>query len=205
MKVLLFGFEPFLGFDENPSKRVVEALDGKTVNGSEIVGLILPVEYGRVESLLATKISELGPGLVLGTGLHPGLPKLGITKLAANFKFSSERDTVGESPKGERIAEGEPDGIFMSIDSEGLVARLNEAGIPAVLLLASSDAYLCNLSMFAVARQSKSANPSFGCGFIHLPFTEDFVSKNPMRNAASMSFATMAKGVEAAIGYCTGA
>ncbi len=91
----------------------------------------------------------------------------------------------------------------MSIDSVGLVAHLNKIGVPTMLQLAPADAYLCNHSMFVTAVQSRKAG--FGCGFIHLPFTEDFVSKNPAMTAASMDFATMLKGVEAAIGYCAAA
>jgi pyroglutamyl-peptidase len=202
VKTLLFGFEPFLGFDENPSERIVAALQGKKVGDNEIFGLVLPVEYGRAGSLLTERVNEVKPDLVIGTGLHPGAPRLEIMKLAANLKSSSEKDNAGGVGGGGRIGEGEPDGIFMSIDAEGLVAHLNSEGVPAMLQLAG-DAYICNFSMFVMAELSKKAG--FGCGFIHLPLTEDFVSKNPARNAASMSFATMLRGVEAAITYCAGA
>ncbi len=84
----MYGFEPFLGLGENPSERVVRALDGKTLGGNEVYGLVLPVAYGRAGALLSARIRELRPGLVLGTGLYQGSPKLGVTKLAANFKFA---------------------------------------------------------------------------------------------------------------------
>jgi len=203
LKVLLYGFGPFLDLKENPSERVVRALDGKKVKGNEVVGIVLPVEYGRAASLLSAKMREIGPGLVLGTGAYRSFPKLGVTKLAANFKFTLEKDNAGESPKGERIVEGGPDGIFMNIDSEGLVAHLNAAGVPAMLILSAPDAYVCNLSMFVVAAQSRK--DGFRCGFIHLPLTEEFVSKNPSIVSASMGLSTMLRGVEAAIGYCAAA
>ncbi len=150
-------------------------------------------------TLLSARINGLKPDIVLGTGLYRSLPKMGVTKLAANFKFTTEKDNAGASPKGGRMDENEPDGIFISIDSEGLGGE----GVPAMLLLSAPDAYLCNLSMFVAAERSKKEG--FACGFIHLPLTEEFLSKNPKLTFPGMSFATMLKGIEAAVGYCAAA
>ncbi|MGD1055485.1 MAG: pyrrolidone-carboxylate peptidase, partial [Nitrososphaerales archaeon] len=45
MTVVLFGFGPFLEFDENPSDLVVKRLHGRTIAGHTVVGRTLPVDY----------------------------------------------------------------------------------------------------------------------------------------------------------------
>ena len=199
MKILLYGFEPFLDLKDNPSEQVVKSLAGKRIMGDGIDTLILPVEYSSIEKLLLSKIRQTKPALVLGLGLYQGLPKLGVTKTALNFRFAQAKDNAGKALQG-RIDGKAPDGMFMSAPSEGIVEYLNCKGVPAMLMMAPADSYACNLSMFVTARESKRTD--FACGFIHLPFSEEFIAKNPSRNAASMSLATMTKGVELAIRYC---
>lgn len=199
MSVLLYGFEPFLDLKENPSEQIVRSLSGKEILGNKIETLVLPVESVGIENALISEIKKARPDLVMGLGLYQGLPKLGVTKIAINFLFSQIKDSTGRFLQG-RIDEKLPDGIFMSIPSEGLVEYLNKEGVPAMLLMATADAYVCNLAMFVAARESKEMG--FGCGFIHLPFTEGFTARNPARNVASMNLATMTKGVEFAIKYC---
>lgn len=199
MKVLLYGFEPFLDLKDNPSEQVVKALAGKKIAGGSIDTLILPVEYRSIEKLLLSKIRQTKPGLVLGLGLYQGIPKLGVTKTALNLRFALAKDDAGKAPQG-KIDGKSPDGMFMSAPSEGIVEYLNGKGVPAMLMMAPADSYACNLSMFVAARESKKTG--FACGFVHLPFSEEFIAKNPSRNAASMSLATMTKGIELAIRYC---
>ena len=46
MKVLVTGFEPFGGDSMNPSWEAVKLLPDR-IDGAEIIGLQVPVEYGR--------------------------------------------------------------------------------------------------------------------------------------------------------------
>ncbi|MCL7418265.1 MAG: pyrrolidone-carboxylate peptidase, partial [Halalkalicoccus sp.] len=69
MTVLLTGYEPFGEHDTNPSERLATRFDGKTVDGMEVVGRVLPVEFDRVEGELLDAIEEVDPDLVLSMGL----------------------------------------------------------------------------------------------------------------------------------------
>ena len=44
-KILVTGFEPFDGFDINPSEEVAKAVNGKEIDQHSIVGLVLPLDY----------------------------------------------------------------------------------------------------------------------------------------------------------------
>ena len=80
MSVLLFGYSPFLEFDENPSQLVAEKLDGQKIRDNEIKSIILPVDYSKVENLILDAINKYDPALIIGLGLAPGRSKAGRIK-----------------------------------------------------------------------------------------------------------------------------
>ncbi|AWR99866.1 pyroglutamyl-peptidase I [Metallosphaera hakonensis] len=189
--ILLFGFEPFQEYRENPAELIVRSLDGFSVGGERVRGVVLPVEYDKVEKIISSHITELKPILTLGIGLAPGRAKLTPEKVALNYKYSKEPDNSGTKGKGERIDPAGPDGIFNNLPVEDLVDYLNSKGIPAELSL-SAGSYLCNMAMYIIVREAKRLG-SFG-GFIHVPCHEELAAKLG-RQVPSMSLETMKRGI----------
>ena len=194
--VLMFGFEPFLQFKENPSEKIVRSLNGTSVGGRKIIGRILPVDYGTIEKRILTEIDSSSPSVVIGTGLAAGRSCLSIEKIAVNYKFSEEPDNKGKLQEGDPIDATAPDGIFSNIKPEEAAGKLNMAGIPAAVSL-SAGAYLCNFAMFIIARES--ARRGFVGGFIHLPCDEEMASKSEYRRFPFMSLDSMKRGVRLVI------
>lgn len=190
--VLLFGFEPFLQFKENPSWKIVKALDGKTVGGRKITGRILPVDYGMIEQLIVRDIEEHDPSVVIGTGLAAGRSLLSVEKIAVNYKHSEEPDNKGRKEEGGLIDGDAPDGMFSNLSPEESAALLNRAGIPAAVSL-SAGAYLCNFAMFIITRESRKRG--FTGGFVHVPCDEEMASKHEYRRFPFMSLESMKKGI----------
>lgn len=190
--VLIFGFEPFLKFKENPSEKLAKALDSTTIGGRKVIGKVLPVDYDRVEKRIVGEIEKHNPAVVIGTGLAAGRPVLSIEKIALNYEYSAEPDNKGRKANGTLIDPSSPDGIFANIGPERLAARLNSMGIPASVSL-SAGAYLCNFAMFIIVRESRKRH--FKGGFVHLPLDERMATKEEYRHSPFMNLESMVSGV----------
>jgi pyroglutamyl-peptidase len=198
LAVVVFGFEPFLEFDENPTELVVRHLDGKTIGGERLTAKVLPVDYARVERTILDAIEQAKPKLVIGFGLAQNREKITPEKIAVNYRFSGEPDNAGRKVGGARIDESEPDGVFSNLPVERLTDSLNEAGIPAAVSF-TAGAYLCNNAMFVIVREARKQG--FLGGFVHVPCHSEWVSKKG-RATASLPIATIAKAAEHSVIYC---
>ena len=190
--LLLFGFGPFLQFDENPSEKVARSLNGSSSNGHKIIGKVLPVDYHLVGRAIMKEIEKCEPAVVLGTGLAAGRSLLGVEKIAVNYKYSEEPDNKGSTEKGALIEEGGPEGIFSNLQTEKTVELLNRRGIPAALSL-SAGAYLCNCAMYVIVRQA--SKNGFAGGFVHLPCDEQMASRKEFRRYPFMNLESMIRGI----------
>lgn len=197
MTVLVFGFEPFLRFDENPSQLIARSLDGKEVEGAKVVGMSLPVDYDRIEGTIEHAIESVGPELVIGLGLAPRRDSITPEKIAANYRFSEDPDNAGRKIGGARIDDSQPDGLFTNIPVEGLVAHLRSLGLPAALSL-SAGGYLCNNAMFVIVREAKRGG--FAGGFVHIPCHSEWVAKRG-KPFPSLPLATMVHAAEHCVAY----
>ncbi|WP_338598436.1 pyroglutamyl-peptidase I [Sulfolobus tengchongensis] len=197
MTVILFGFEPFREYIENPSQLVVQSLNNIEINNEPVRGIVLPVEYDKVEEIIITSIRKYKPILILGLGLAPGRAKLTPEKIAINYKYSKEPDNAGKKSNGEKIDNNGQDGIFTNIPVEELVDFLNSRSIPTELSL-SAGSYLCNMAMYIIVREAKKSG-ALG-GFIHLPCHERLASilSKPL---PSMNLETMNRGIRLAIEF----
>lgn len=196
MSVLLFGYSPFLEFDENPSQIVAEKLDGQKIRDNEIKSIILPVDYSKVENLILDAINKYDPALIIGLGLAPGRSKITIEKIAINYIHSDVADNAGNSLNGELIDMDQSDGIFSTLPVELICKRLNSEGIPSSISL-SAGGYLCNYAMFIIAREAKKLG--IKGGFIHIPCHDGFISKNPKKEYPSMDLNMIFNAIKLAI------
>ncbi len=203
MTVVIFGFEPFLEFKENPSEIVARSLRGRRICGHIVDSVILPVDYSKVEKPITKAIEKYNPTLALGIGLAGERNKITPEKVALNFKHSESPDNSGRRVQGKAIDRLSADGIFSNLPVEGLVSYLNGQGIPASLSL-SAGSYLCNYAMFVIVRaaRSKSENSrKLGGGFVHIPCHAEYVAKYNLK-MPSLPLETMKRGVALAIKYC---
>lgn len=197
MTVLVFGFEPFLEFDENPSQLVALSLDGKEIEGTEVVGKSLPVDYDEIERTIKEGIERTNPELVIGFGLAPRRDSITPEKIAANYRFSEEADNTGKKTGGAPIDESQPDGLFTNLPVEGLVASLRSLGLPAALSL-SAGGYLCNNAMFVIVREARKRD--FAGGFVHIPCHSEWVARKG-RPLPSLPLAAMFSAAEHCVAY----
>lgn len=198
MAALIFGFEPFQEYDENPSQLVAERLDKRSMLGERVVGHVLPVDHSRVKQEIRSAISEVRPKLVLGFGLAPGRDRLTPERLAVNQLSFEKPDNSGLSIPCARIEPEGPDLLFAKVPVRALVRHLNEAGIPAFLSL-SAGTYLCNAAMYIILLEAQ--RQGFAAGFIHIPCHAEWV-KRKGKAQPSLPLETILRGAELALAFC---
>jgi pyroglutamyl-peptidase len=191
-KALIFGFEPFDDYKENPSESIARRLDGLKVGGTKVRSHILPVDHAKVEDEIIARLDGHEPAIVLGLGLAAGRSKLSVEKVAINYLPAPPGNRRHKSIRPGRIDALAPDGIFANIDPERIVEVLSRRGIPASLSL-SAGSYLCNHAMFIIVREA--ARRGMKGGFIHLPCDERLASMLRTDNCPSMQLDTMENGI----------
>jgi pyroglutamyl-peptidase len=193
--ILLTGFEPFGGERSNPSWEVASRLDGRKFNGAAIKATRLPVSCRRASQVVIASITALAPAGVVGLGQAGGRPVLSLEKIAINLadpRAARERDG---GLRGTPVIQGGPDAYFTRLPLPSILRNLKRHDIPAGLSL-SAGVYVCNSVMYA-ALHALRRRPGIPAGFIHLPYEAAQAAHH--RAAASMSLATMIKGVEIAL------
>ena len=198
MPILVFGFEPFLEFDENPTQLLVQRLDARTFKGRRVTGVVLPVDYEGAGRSITRAIDRVKPELVIGFGLAAGREKVTPEKIALNYRFAEKGDNAGRKMTGSPIEASGPDGLFTNLPVEGLVASLNEHGIPASLSL-SAGSYVCNNAMFVIVREARRRG--FAGGFVHVPCHSEWIAKKK-KQVPSLPLETLQRGAEHCVAYC---
>ena len=172
-KLLITGFQPFDGESVNPALEVAKGLQGKTINGYEVIAREIPVV--RFEALKAVQaaIEELQPNAVI---------------------------TI-DQPIDEPVVTGGPVAYWATLPIKKMVANVKAQGIPASVSN-SAGTYVCNHLLYGLLHylttQGKTAIPA---GFIHIPYLPEQMAVRSGKDAqvATMSLDTLLKGFEAMI------
>ena len=172
-RLLLTGFEPFGGDTLNPSKELVQALDGQKIGRRRIQGLVLPVTYGLAAAMV---LRELGcdPGdhvegsewqdadawrewraspmsrwtrpsydVVLALGQAKGRDKICLERVAINLRDASLADHAGRVAQDEPIVPGGPAAYFSNLPLRAMLEAVQMTGVP-VAISNTAGTYVCN-------------------------------------------------------------
>jgi len=169
-KILLTGFVPFLDYKINPTMQIVEALCGKEMDGYEIVGRILSVDFQQSAGQLKQYIDEVKPQIIISLGLAGGRYKITPERIAINVK-DGEPDNNGYTPVDESIYENGADAYLTNLPIRNMVNRLQKEGFPTEISN-TAGTYLCNNIMYEGLVYAKQ-NEGVRAGFIHIPASFD--------------------------------
>lgn len=164
MKILITGFEPFLGEKINPSQLALEALSQEGLHK-----LILPVSYSRAWPLLQHQLVQLKPEVVLMLGQAGGRKNICLEKYALNWCESPSADEDGEHRRSEKISLQGPDHYQSSFPVEDWALRLQNEGIACQSSL-SAGGFVCNFVSYQVAHECAKKFPSTKWMFVHMPY-----------------------------------
>jgi len=169
-RVLVTGFEPFLGAPVNPTAWLVEhlqqtppALDGVSAFRAEV----LPVDYRAIGPRLSEIGESFAPDIAIQFGLAGSCTGFRLERVARNRLAGARPDNAGYLPGDGPICGG-PDLIVSTLPLAALHGALTQAGLPVEW---SDDAggYLCNVAMtLSLAHACEGFAPRMS-GFIHVP------------------------------------
>mgnify|MGYP000067993060 FL=1 len=200
-KLLITGFQPFDGESVNPALEVAKGLQGKTINGYEVIAREIPVV--RFEALKAVQaaIEELQPDAVITIGQAGGRPDITVERVGINIDDFRIPDNKGNQPIDEPVVTGGPVAYWATLPIKKMVANVKAQGIPASVSN-SAGTYVCNHLLYGLLHylttQGKTAIPA---GFIHIPYLPEQMAVRSGKDAqvATMSLDTLLKGFEAMI------
>ena len=199
-RILLTGFEPFAGADDNPSARLVAAFaTSQAFPGVELTTAVLPVSAERLPPRLHALLDSVRPDVVLGMGEARGSAVIRVERVAVNLLDFHTPDNDGRIVRDAPIVPGGPPAYFTTLPVGGLLAAVAATGVGCEPSL-SAGAYLCNQMMYLArhwaARQAREPR----VGFLHLPSLPT-QNTSGATGCAAMSAATQFRAVSAVIAW----
>lgn len=164
--VLLSGFEPFGGYETNPSWDALVPLDQVLVAGLDLRVIEIPVEWDVSWELLLDEIERLDPLAVIGTGMAD-TDAMRYELRARNLE--NYTDNAGVTAWNEPVVEGAESELFTDLPVE-VMAEAVEAGGLATTTSSDAGSFLCNHIFYHLTyfEQVEAEDPPL-TGFIHVP------------------------------------
>ena len=195
MKILVSGFDPFGGEKVNPAIESVKLLPDE-IKGAQIIKLEIPTVARKSLKRLEEVIEAEKPDVVINVGQAGGRPDITVERVGINMDDFRIKDTEGNQPIAEKIAEDGPDAYLVTIPIKAMVQKMIDNKIPASVSN-TAGTFVCNHVCYGMAHLASTKYPNMRTGFIHIPFLpEQVVDK---RNMPSMPLEMIAKGLEYAI------
>lgn len=198
--VLITGYEPFAGFDRNPSAHLAQALDGACLSSADVVGRVMPVDLRAMPGILRGLLDDYRPDVAIMLGLAAGSAAIAVERVGVNLiDLATTPDNAGLAVRDDALVEADdaPDALFATLPTRWIVERLREAGIPAVLSY-SAGTHLCNAALYHALYAARQGGRSLRAGFLHLPLLPEQAATEA-RATPSMDAATMRRAVEVTI------
>lgn len=170
-KLLLTGFEPFLGLPVNPTEQIVKELHNTVIGQYEIYGGLLPVAFEHSADRLMEYYEQVNPDDVVLLGLAVGRHRITPERVAINVN-DGEADNDGKVYQDDPIDPGGPDAYFSTLPIRRFVDDLNEKGYPAEISN-TAGTYLCNNVMYNMLHKIKSSGETKRAGFVHVPASHE--------------------------------
>jgi len=165
--VLMSGFEPFGGYETNPSWEAVHPLHMELVAGLDVRGIEIPVTWSGGWAALEEEIVRLRADVVIATGMA-GTDAMRFETNAVNVASGADND--GETMSGDPIVDGGPDAYPDALPVAEMAAAM-EAGGYATATSDDAGDFLCNHVFYNLMHwvQTTDEPAPVAAGFIHVP------------------------------------
>lgn len=201
-RILVTGFEPYGGFEINPSAEVALLLKGEEIGNFIIDSLILPVSFRiTFETLRKELEAEEIPCIIINLGLMPFASAIQVERVAINVKdYDGVPDNENNMPQDEYIIPGGPVAYFSTLPVRDIVNNIIKNGVPAIVSN-SAGTHLCNLTMYNVLHYVARHKRNTKVGFIHLPLLPQQIQKITHKpiNTPSLPLDVMIRAIRIAI------
>lgn len=173
-RVLVTGFEPFDPPWPNPSGLAARALDGRTIAGARVRGVVLPVAWSQAGARLREAIERERPAIAIALGM--GGDAFRLERRAVDRKDAPDRpDNLGVVRNGgHRDYPLEPEDRFATLPLAAIARAMTARGA-APYMSESAGQFVCNDLFYDLLRAADAAGIG-AAGFIHVPHPRSFAS-----------------------------
>ncbi len=188
--ILVSGFGPFGGIEDNPSWAAVEPLDHELIAGHDIRAFMTPVVWEEADEELLAEYERLKPVIAVASGVAAGEQKIRLESTAVNRAYGMDNNGVFMS--GGPIVEEGAEFLYGTIPLAELEAVLDGEGYPVGISDYAGD-YLCNFLYYKLMHRvsdEDEENHILG-GFVHVT-SVDVVSVSEMTAAWVVIFEYLA-------------
>jgi pyroglutamyl-peptidase len=193
-KVLLTGFTPFWGYQQNVSQMAVQRVSKARHYPFKTVECILPTSFRRAPQLLKETIIKLRPDIILSFGLLENISAFRFERIGLNINHAIQTDVDGYKPIHKYILDEGPIAYEVNLSYESLVKQLKEGGLP-VEISYHAETFVCNHLIYTTMHLINTTELPILFGFIHLPRTPEDVSSLPL-GTPCMPFETIIEGLD---------
>ncbi|EKO3799325.1 pyroglutamyl-peptidase I [Vibrio harveyi] len=188
-KVLITGFEPFGGESINPALEAVKRLNGRKLDGGEVVMCQVPVtRYESIEAVIES-IELHQPDIVITVGQAAGRTAITPERVAINVDDFRIPDNGGHQPIDEPVIPGGPDAYFTTLPIKAITRALQQENIPCQVSN-TAGTFVCNHLFYGV--QHYLRDKSVRHGFVHIPLLPEQDSSG---NQPTMSLYVIVEGL----------
>lgn len=188
-KVLITGFDPFGGESINPALEVVKRLNGRKLDGGEVVMCQVPVtRYESIEAVIES-IELHQPDIVITVGQAAGRTAITPERVAINVDDFRIPDNGGHQPIDEQVIPGGPDAYFTTLPIKAITRALQQENIPCQVSN-TAGTFVCNHLFYGV--QHYLRDKSVRHGFVHIPLLPEQDSSG---NQPTMSLDVIVEGL----------
>lgn len=189
--ILLTGFAPFGGEQQNPSWDAVKQLQGFTPDNETVVQTLeLPCVFHESLKLLRQAIQQWQPVLVIAVGQAGGRSAISLEKVAINYQDARIADNAGQQPTGEAVMAGTATAYFATLPLKAILQTLRSQGIPAEISY-TAGTFVCN-HVFYGLMQALEHSPQVKAGFIHIPYAPEQAARHPGNASMAISMVVSA-------------
>lgn len=152
MRILIYGFGPYLHFKDNVTQKILRKLPRRTW----LKKVVFPVKFNRTQFLQTVKAHS--PDVILGLGQCSAGQRLRIERRAVNRRRSGKKQKARPIvPGGARQLSTD-----LKLTGGGWARSSHNAG-----------EYVCNFSMYVILDELRRRRLSLRYGFIHIPHGYD--------------------------------
>ena len=195
-KILVTGFSPFGGDLINPALEAVKVLNGRTIDGIELITREVPVVRQAAIEAIASHIKEIDPFIVLAVGQAGGRMEITPERVAINVDDYRIKDNGGNQPVDESVVPDGPTAYWSTLPIKAMAAAMRSGGIPASVSN-SAGTFVCNHLFYGLMHLLAQEGNIRRGGFVHIPYLPEQAARNPIQ--PSMALETIVRGLELAL------
>ncbi len=201
--VVLTGFEPFAGFQVNPSWEAARAFDGEEIDSFKVKSFQIPLAYKEIKPAIARIIATQKPAVIISLG-QSYRPFLSLEKVAINLADLTESTILYNCrtrPKDKTLEPNAPAAYFTTLPIRKILSNIRQNDIPAEISY-TAGTFGCNQLFFHVMHKIHKDRLKTLAGFIHVPSLPSQAAQLQRKGKANMpcmNLDTIIKALEIAV------